>query len=119
MFIQIDTLPSAQGETSISDRNVQRGPHQRALDVTRHVVISFHSMAKCAVAVPLGRHQFVQGDLHVSPDIWVGIFVDGEGSRGVLNEKVAHADFDLGQILGDCLLNVRGDQMAATGGGGN
>ena len=33
----------------------------------------------------------------------------------MLNEQVAHADFDLGQILGNCLLDIRGDQVTPTG----
>ena len=48
----------------------------------------------------------VQSDLHISADIWVGVLVDGQRGRRVLNEYMRDADRYILEILRQRLLNL-------------
>jgi hypothetical protein len=77
--------------------------------MSRHVVIALHGVSKDATATPLGWHQLVESHLHISPHVGIGIFINCEGSRSVLDKEVAQTDINLRQVGGNGLENVRRD----------
>jgi hypothetical protein len=54
----------------------------------------------------------VENGFHVSANIWIIVFIDREGTRCVLNEKIQHTD--LRKRLGEIIKNLLGYQVAAS-----
>lgn len=79
-----------------------------------HVVASFHRME---VEVAAFGNVSVKEGLHVCSDIRIGIFVDRERGRGVLDEYVQQACADLLQF-GQLGRDLAGHDMEAAGLGG-
>lgn len=119
MVFPFRTLPRSKRQSSISNRNVQRRAHQRSFDMPRHVVITLHGVSKGPIVVPRGRNNLVECDLQIASNVRIRIFVNGQGRRRVLHKEVAHAHFDLREILGNDLLDIAGDKMASPGGSRN
>lgn len=76
-------------------------------------------MLEGPVMVPRGRYNLVECDFHIPPHVGVGIFIDRQTGRGVLNEQVAHAHLELRQITGNGLGDLSGNQVTAPGGSCN
>ena len=87
--------------------------------MSRHVVVSLHGMFEGPVVVPGGRNNLVEGRLHVPSNVRIGVFVDGQGRRRVLDKEVAHANLDLRDILLNGLADLAGNEMTTSGGGCN
>jgi hypothetical protein len=118
MLVQIDPLPCAQSEAPLPDRNIETRTHETRLDVPGHVIVTFGSVSKGTVAIPLGRYQLVQGSFHIATHVRIGVFVDGQTGRRVLNEQVAHAHLNFGNVGTDGFQNITGHQVTTARGGG-
>ena len=91
MFAQVDSLPGTQVEPALSDGDRKGATQQRRLDVGRHVVGAFARM-------PIGkrfRSDRLQGVFQIVGDVGIGVFVNRQRCRGMLQEQVeqSHADF--------------------------
>jgi hypothetical protein len=64
--------------------------------MSRHVIIALHGVQVIRLAL---FHQMVEDALHIATHIGVGILVDGERRRGVLDEKMKQADLGQGAQL--------------------
>ena len=91
MFTKVNPLPSAEGQTSLTDRDVQRRAQQRAFRVCRHVVFAFVQMLVGIVF----RNEFIEDRFHIDANVGRGVFVDRQRGAGVLNEDVHQTDLDL------------------------
>ena len=54
MFVQVYPLPRSQCQTSILNGNVEGHAHDARLDVTWRIIVTFQSMSKRSIAIPLG-----------------------------------------------------------------
>jgi len=95
MFIQIDTLPRSQSQSTLRNRYIETDTHQAALDVSGHVIVTFQSMLECPVSIPLRGNQLVERRFHVGANIWIGILVNRQTGGSMLNKEIAHANVDL------------------------
>lgn len=66
--------------------------------MSRHIIVTFQSMSEGPITIPLSRNKFVQCDFHITSYVWVGIFINGQGCRCVLDKKIAHANLNLLQV---------------------
>jgi hypothetical protein len=119
MLVQINPLPRSQSETPLADRNIETGAHETRLDVPRHVIVAFCGVSKGAIAIPLGWHELVQGDFEIATNVRIRVFVNGQTSRCVLNEQVAHSNLNFGYIGTDRFKNLTGYQVTTTRGSGD
>ncbi len=107
MLTQINTLPDTQSQAAIRYRQGHASTQQAGLDMRRHIIRPLHTMD--IVSGPV-RRQLPEMGFHVAPDIRVGIFVDTQRSRGVLDEKVRQSDTEFAQF-GEMLQQFTGDQV--------
>lgn len=79
----------------MSHRYRNRAAQDRRFDVSGHVVRAFKGV------LVIGR---VFGDgvievaLHIAAHVGIGVFIDSQRSRGVLNKEVKNAGFDLARF---------------------
>jgi len=114
VFAQIDTLPCAQGKTSVADGQGQRTSKKRRFDVGSHVVGTLKR-----VLVKRG----VLGDgprevrFKIGPDCGIGILVQGQAGAGVQDMDVQQANSNVSDLidLGDDFI---GNQVKTTWFGG-
>jgi hypothetical protein len=119
MLVQVNPLPRSQSEPPVTDGNIETRAHETRFDVPRHVIVAFHGMSKGAVAIPLGGHQLVQGGFEIDTHVRIGVFIDGQTRRCVLNEQVAHAHLHFGYVGTDCFHNFIGHQVTTARGSGD
>lgn len=95
VFAEVNALPGAHVEPPPGDGNGHAAAQHRSLQVGRHVVGPF-----VVVAVVRGvfGHHAVEVALKVLPHGGVGVLVDGQRGRSVLDEHVQQAHFDLSQF---------------------
>lgn len=62
------------------------------------------------------RTYLVQRHFHVTSDIRVGIFINRQGSRRVLNKHIGQSHVHLAQVVPDGLENIVGDEVTSPGG---
>ena len=82
-------------KTAVPNRNRHGASQQRSFNVRRHVVWPFVGVDK--IRRVFGG-QFVKMALHILPNCWIGVFVDGQGCGGVLNEDVGQSHLKLTQF---------------------
>ena len=81
------------------DGNGDGAACQGGFDMCAHVVRAFEGMDEIGGAV---GNQFIEEGLEVMPYVGVGVFVEGERRRGVLQEEVEQARFgQRGQVPQD------------------
>lgn len=90
MFAQVDSLPGSQAKFSATDRDRDRTAKHRCLDVRGHVI---RPLARVNIR-KIFRGNRVKRRFQVSGHIGVGIFVDGQRCRGVLDENMEQPDLD-------------------------
>ena len=75
-----------------------------------NVVRSLIDVREHTIRCPLLGRDFIEGDLHITTHGGVGILVDGQGSRGVLNKNVASAHGKAAELgaygFDDCVMCV-------------
>lgn len=113
MFAQINSLPGAELQPALLDRDAEAAAEEGRLNVRRHVVGPFQSVLVGKVLGGDGG----EDPFEVVPDIAVGVFVDREGSRCVLQKDVQQSDPDGAQFRQPSN-HVLSDQMKAPGQGG-
>ena len=64
-----------------------------------HVIVPFQGVPKCPITIPFCWNNLVERYFHISPNIRIGIFVNRQARRRVLDEKIHHADFDPGETF--------------------
>src|SRR5690606_1375388 len=95
MLAQVNALPCAETKPAIADGNAQAGPEQAGLQVRGQVVAAF-------ISVPVIRfvfgHRVVEITLEIGPHGGIGVFVDRERRRSVLDEQVQQAHLEAPQL---------------------
>ena len=109
MFTQIDPLPRAQGQPPCPHWDTERCSEQRRLDMCGHVVGAFAGMT-------IGKilwSDHVERRFQVQRDIRVGILVDRQRRRSVLDEDIQQTSLEFCQFWngGD---HLRRDQVKST-----
>src|SRR5262245_28558331 len=110
MFAEVDSLPGAEKQSALTDRDCQTACDQRRFDVGRHVVGDFEHVF--VVMRPLGN-EFAKMPLQIATHFRTHALVYGKRSRRVLNEQVQYADFDLA-YLRELRHDFIGDYVKAT-----
>lgn len=87
MLKYIYSLPCSQSETALLQRDSKLGLCQGGFDMRRHVIGSLGGMSVRAVL----RRDAVEKILQIMAHVRVGIFLDGERGRGVLDEQSEQA----------------------------
>ncbi len=84
MLAQINALPGTKLELAAVDGNRHAAAQERRFNVRRHVVGTFAGMHVREIL----RSDRVEAGLHIGSHVAVGIFVDGQRRRGVLDKNV-------------------------------
>lgn len=106
VFAQVDSLPGSQGQRSGRHGDQQAGSEHGAFDVRGHIVGAFDGVDKGLVF----RDQAIQGRFHIDANIRVGVFVDCQARRGVLQEHLEHPDSNVLEFR-DCRNDLAGNQV--------
>lgn len=91
MLTKIDPLPGSQRKATVANRNLQLTSEEGRLHVRGHIVRAFAGVNERHI---LWANQ-IDGRFHVDADIWIGIFVDRQASRRVLNEDLQHSNLKI------------------------
>jgi len=110
MLAKIDPLPGPQCKSPVGHRQGQTDTQQTAFEVSRQVIRPFVDVLIVRLVF---RHGAVEKGFEVAAYRWIGVFVQGQTGRGVLQQQVQQTHFYLTQ-LGQCLLDVIGDQVKAS-----
>ena len=113
VFPQINALPGAEGEPSAAYGDTQIYRRQRCANMCRHVVVAFLRVYKQRVAI---GHQSFEKGLQIALHVRVGIFLDEERGRGMLQMQGQQAVLE--SILSNPLFKVAREfpKPATTGG---
>ncbi len=104
MLPQVDALPSPKAESAVDDWDGERGRSEGRLDVRRHVVGSFRGVRINRIVL---RDKPTQPGFEIATCGRIGIFLDCQACRRVLNEDRAQPIIDSGFFHRG--LNVSGD----------
>lgn len=89
-FTKVYSLPSAEIQSAVGDWNSKAVADEGAFGVGWHIVVALESMLIIGLTF---LHHAVEDALHVDADIWIGILVDSQSSRRMLDEKVEQSHF--------------------------
>lgn len=110
VLAQVDPLPGAQVQSSIADRDGQIRANHGCLDMACYVVRALIDVREHTIRCPFLGRDFIEGDLEVRTDRGVGILINRQGGRGVLNKNVASAHGKAAELgaygLDDCVMCV-------------
>jgi len=67
--------------------------------MTRHIVVTLHGMAKRSVVVPSFRYDFVESYFQISSHVGIGILVQSQACRRMLDEYIHHTDVNGREFL--------------------
>ena len=95
MFAEVDSLPGAEKQRALTDRDCQTASDQRRLDVGRHVVGAFE---RVFVVMRTVGNEFAKMPVQVATHFRTHVLVYSKRSGRVLNEQVHYADFDLAYL---------------------
>ncbi len=95
MLAQINSLPRTQIEAAGSNGNGQKTAENRCLEMSRHIVRTFRGVA---VIRRVLRGKLVEVTFKISAHGGVGIFVEGQAGRGVVEENVSQSNLNLFNI---------------------
>ena len=84
-FAEIDALPSAEVESVVSDGDGEAHPKKRAFGMGGHIVGAFQNMVIISLIL---FYEVVHNPIHVAAHVGIGILVDGQGTRSVLDEEI-------------------------------
>jgi len=113
VFAQVDSLPDAEHQLAILDGDAERCAEECRLDVGRHVV---RSLRRVAVRKRF-RRDSAQRHFQVAGHIRVGILVDDQRRRSVLQEGVQQSHTQCAERFRDAAHQFLGDQMEAPAAG--
>ena len=82
---EINTLPCAEIQPSVGNGNRNRRADYRRLGMGRHVIVALHGMRVVRLAF---TYQAVENTFHIHPYIGVGILVDRQRRRSMLDKKI-------------------------------
>ena len=85
---KVYSLPGAEVQATIGDRDSDADTAQRGFSVSRHIVGTLQRMF---VLRTILRNQTVEDSLHIHTDIRVAILVDAQSATGVLRENIHDA----------------------------
>jgi len=83
VFKNINALPRSKRHAAVLDRNGELREGERGADVRRHVVRPLHGVPVEAIVL---RNEPAEEDVQIVDDVRIGILLDGERGRGVLDE---------------------------------
>jgi hypothetical protein len=112
----VNPLPRARVQPSIRNRHTNTRAHQTALNVPGHIIQPLVIMP-IQHALFVLRRKAVQRISHVSAHSRVGVLVEREGARSVLDEEVHDANFEVFE-LGELACDFVRDEVTASGFGG-
>lgn len=110
MLTEIDSLPSSEPEPSLPYRQGERAADQDGFDVRGHIVWPLQGVLIVGSAF---RNHLMEMAFQISANIRVGILIDRQGGRGMLEKEMEHPDLDLTD-LGQCGEDFLGDQVKAS-----
>ncbi len=85
---EIDSLPCAEVQASVGDRNADADATEGAFGVCWHVVSAFKDVI---IVWLVFLDETIENVFHVGPYVWVGVFVDAQRATGVLHKEVEKA----------------------------
>ena len=85
VLAEVDTLPGAEIQASIGDRNGDADTAQCGLGVSRHVIGALQGML---ILWTVLRNQTVEDGLHIHTNIRICILIDAQSATGMLRENV-------------------------------
>lgn len=107
MFAQVNALPGAQRQSPRRNRQQQLAAQQTGLEVRGQVIRPFIVMFMSGHAL---GHQPVEKTFEVTTYCRIGILVDGQRGRGMLQPQVQQTDSTIPQLRQACQYLVS-DQM--------
>ena len=91
VLAEVDPLPGAEREAPVADRDRHRRADQQRLDVRGHVVGPLGRVLEVGRVL---RHRAREPALHVAAHVGIGVLVDRQRRRGVLDEQVRQPDLE-------------------------
>ena len=88
MFPEIDPLPCPESQPPLDDGDRKRRRSQRRLDVRRHVVRPFERVGEVGIVL---RHMTIQPLFQIAPRRGIGVFLNRQARRGVLDHDRAES----------------------------
>ena len=86
IFAEVDTLPSAKIQTTVSYGNSNTDTAQRGLGMSGHIIGTFQGML---ILWAVLRNQSVEDGFHIHTNIWICILIDAQSATGMLAEYIA------------------------------
>jgi len=108
VFAQVDALPDPEGQRPVAHRNRDARAQHRGFDVSGHVVGAFDGVDEGLV---FGDHA-IEAGFKIRANIGIGVFVDGQACRGVLDKDVQQSDADAFDLRNG-MQHGGGDQVEA------
>jgi len=81
--------------------------------MTRHIVVTLHGMAKRSVVVPSFRYDFVESYFQISSHVGIGILVQSQACRRMLDEYIHHTDVNGREFLSDDRFDIGRNEMTS------
>jgi len=107
-FAEIDALPGAQVQSPVSDGEGNFCSYDGTFSMGRHIVLTFH---RVQIIGRIFFYDMIENLFHIFSDIGVGIFIDGQCCRGVLDKEMEETYLrEVTQLLS----NFIRDEMEAT-----
>ena len=94
MLAEANPLPCAETEPALVDRNRKRTAEKRCLNVSGHVVGAFLLVSIRKIL----DSQSIQNSIQIDQHVRVGVFVDRQRCRSVLDENVQQTNVDFRQF---------------------
>jgi hypothetical protein len=102
MLPQVNTLPRAQAQPPLHNRDGNIDPGQSRSNMSRHVILPFHRVHKHGITVP---NKVTEKGFKIATNIRVGVLLDQQRSRSVpdLQRNQSVLELVLRNPAGDCI----------------
>lgn len=110
MLAEVDSLPGAETEPSLPDGQGERAADHDGFDVRRHIVRPLEGVL---VVGGTFRNHLLEMAFQVSAYVGIGVLIDRQGGRGMLQEEMEEPDLDLTD-LGQRREDLLRDQVKAS-----
>ena len=85
IFAEVDTLPSAKIQATVSYGNSNTDTAQRGLGMSGHIIGTFQGML---ILWAVLWNQSVEDGFHIHTNIWICILIDAQSATGMLAEYI-------------------------------
>lgn len=108
VLTEVDALPDTQIQASVGDGDRDRVAQHGRFQVSGHIV---GALVVVLVVRGVFRNGLVEVPFEVTPDGWVGVFVDCQAGGGVLDKYVQQSHPYLPKFVGKLLFDGSGDEV--------